>query len=185
MPDPTREIDVIIEDDAWRGVPRVRSVVTRAAAAALDMALPAKRRVAACVALVDDRAIAELNRDFRGVAGPTDVLAFPQIDGGVRRIASALGHGRGRDAVALGDVIVAYGACKRGASEAGVPLARHVAHLVAHGVLHLLGHDHAGTMDTARMRKLERAALERLGIPDPYPEERAITTRSRRSQTQP
>jgi len=173
---------VIIEDDAWRKVPRVRSLVARAAAAAYDVALPRSRRVAACVALVGDHAIAGLNIDFRGVKGPTDVLAFPQIDGGVRRIATSLGRRPRRDAVSLGDVIVAFGACKRGARESGVALDRHVAHLVVHGALHLLGHDHAGRTDTARMRKLEREALERLGIADPYRAERAITS-SRRPKT--
>jgi probable rRNA maturation factor len=183
MPDAARTIEVIIDDDAWRRLPRVRSLVARAAQAAFDVALPATRRVVACVALVRDRAIAELNIDFRGVRGPTDVLAFPQIDGGVRRIASTLDRLPSRDATPLGDVIVAYGACRRGARDAGVPLDRHVAHLVVHGALHLLGHDHAGIRDTARMRKLERDALGRLAIPDPYAAERAITSGRGRTQT--
>jgi probable rRNA maturation factor len=182
MPDESRQIEVMIEDDAWRKLPRVRSFVARAAAAAYDVALPASRRVAACVALVGDRAIAGLNMDFRGVKGPTDVLAFPQIDGGVRRIATSLDRRPKRDTVSLGDVIVAIGACKRGARESGVPLDHHVAHLVVHGALHLLGHDHAGRSDTAQMRSFERAALARLGIPDPYRSERAITS-SRRPKT--
>jgi probable rRNA maturation factor len=182
MSDATRQIEVIIDDDAWKTIPRVRSLVARAAAAAYDEALPASRRIAMCVALVRDRAIAELNIDFRGVKGPTDVLAFPQIDGGVGRIATSLGRRPVRETAALGDVIVAFGACKRGAREAGVALPHHVAHLVVHGALHLLGHDHAGRTDTTRMRRLERAALERLGIPDPYGAESAITSRSGRSK---
>jgi probable rRNA maturation factor len=183
MPEAKRDIEVIIDDDAWRRLPRVRSVVAQAAAAAFAVAVPTKRSVVACVALVRDRAIAELNRDFRGVRGPTDVLAFPQIEGGVRRVATSLQRRRGREPIGLGDVIVAYGACARGAREAHLPLIRHVAHLVVHGALHLLGYDHAGKTDTARMRALEREALERLGIPDPYRAERAITSRSVRRST--
>ncbi|MGE5538343.1 MAG: rRNA maturation RNase YbeY [Gemmatimonas sp.] len=180
MPEPAPTIEVLVEDVAWRRVPRVKNLVARAVAAAFDVAVPANRPVSACVALVRDRAIAELNHDFRGVKGPTDVLAFPQIDGGVRRIASALARAAGRDPVPLGDVIVAYGACARGAREARVPIRSHVAHLVVHGALHLLGHDHAASHDTVRMRALEREALTRLGIPDPYAE-RAMTSRSTRA----
>jgi probable rRNA maturation factor len=126
-------------------------------------------RATACVALIDDKAIARLNHDFRGEPKTTDVLAFPQMPGGVRGIAQRLRrHVGARAPVALGDIVVAFGACRQGARESHVSLPHHVAHLVTHGALHLLGHDHAETGETARMRALERKALAELGIDDPY-----------------
>jgi probable rRNA maturation factor len=169
MPKPAIEIEVLIENAAWRAVPRVKSLAARAAAAALAAAMPDRVRATACVALIEDKAIARLNHDFRGEPKATDVLAFPQLPGGVRSIAQRLRtHAGSRAPIALGDVVVAFGACKQGAREARLSLPHHVAHLVAHGALHLLGHDHAAVGETARMRALERRALAELGIDDPY-----------------
>lgn len=160
-------IDVLVESAAWRKMPRVKALVARAARAALAVGLPRRTRARACVALVTDSAIARLNNAFLGKDGPTDVLAFPQLPGDARRIKAAL-RVRRSAAVALGDVAVARTACARGARESRKPFADHVAHLVVHGTLHLLGHDHARPAETARMRRLERSALARIGIADPY-----------------
>jgi probable rRNA maturation factor len=170
-------IEVLIEDMAWRGLPRVRSLAAKAAAAALTAAMPDRIRASACVALVDNGAIARLNHDFRGERKPTDVLAFPQLPGGTRSIAAWLRkHSGAREPVALGDVVIAFGACKQGARESQVTPVHHLAHLVIHGALHLLGHDHAEPGETARMRALERTALAALGIDDPYAAPTAAAT---------
>lgn len=169
MSKPAIDVDVLIEDAAWRAVPGVKSLAARAAAAALAVAMPERLRATACIALADDKAIARLNHDFRGEPKATDVLAFPQLAGGTRSIAAQLRKRDGsREPTALGDVIVAFGVCERGARKSRVTLAHHVAHLIAHGTLHLLGHDHAAAGETARMRALERKALAELGIADPY-----------------
>jgi probable rRNA maturation factor len=68
----------------------------------------------------------------------------------------------------LGDVALAIGVCEREAAEQGKPLAHHLQHLVAHGVLHLLGYDHIGDDEAEAMESLERVVLAGLGIPDPY-----------------
>lgn len=173
-------IDVLVESAAWRRMPRVKVLAARAARAALAVGLTRPRRASLCVALMTDAAIARLNRDFLGKDGPTDVLAFPQLSGNARRIAARL-RAQGSAPVALGDVAVARDACARGARENGKRLAAHVAHLVVHGTLHLLGHDHARPAETGRMRDLERAALARIGIADPYraagPKPKARTAR--------
>jgi probable rRNA maturation factor len=169
MPKPVIDMEVLIEDASWRAVPRVKSLAARAAAAALAAVLPERVGATACVALIGDKAIARLNHDFRGEPNATDVLAFPQLPGGARSIAARLRKSAdAREPIALGDVVVAFGACRQGAREARIPLAQHVAHLVTHGTLHLLGHDHAEAGETARMRALERKALAELGIADPY-----------------
>ena len=169
MPEPAIEVEVLIEDPKWRAVPRIKNLAVRAATAALAAGIPAGLRVSACVALIDDRAIARLNHDFRGLPKPTDVLAFPQLPGNLRAIAARLKASHGKRArIALGDVVVAFATSAKGAREAKLTLADHTAHLVAHGALHLLGHDHAAPTETKRMRGLECETLAALDIADPY-----------------
>ena len=69
---------------------------------------------------------------------------------------------------ALGDIALAYDTCAREAAEQETPLGAHVTHLVVHGVLHLLGYDHARDGDATLMERIEVEILGKLGLPDPY-----------------
>ena len=71
-------------------------------------------------------------------------------------------------AIMLGDIILAHGVCTREATEKGVGINEHAIHLVVHGTLHLLGHDHVAEADAAEMEAREVRALDRLGIANPY-----------------
>lgn len=105
------------------------------------------------LSFVDAEAMAELNQEHMGAAGPTDVLAFP-IDG---LDAAGAGH-RGPPGV-VGDVVVCPSvAATNAASHAGTT-DDELALLVVHGALHLLGHDHAGGAERERMQSRERALL--------------------------
>jgi probable rRNA maturation factor len=68
----------------------------------------------------------------------------------------------------LGDVVVALETVCREAEAAHKPVGDHLAHLLVHGILHLLGHDHQNEVEAERMERLERDMLQRLGLPDPY-----------------
>jgi len=68
----------------------------------------------------------------------------------------------------LGDLAIAWETCAREAAEAGRPFADHVAHLVVHGTLHLLGYDHMCDEDADLMERIEVEILATMGIPDPY-----------------
>jgi probable rRNA maturation factor len=68
----------------------------------------------------------------------------------------------------LGDIVLAAETVAREAALEGKPLANHISHLVAHGLLHLLGYDHETDAQAQEMEAVERAALGRLAIPDPY-----------------
>jgi probable rRNA maturation factor len=98
------------------------------------------------IALVGDRAGAKLNGAFRGRAGPTDVLSFSLLEGP---------HARHRGAL-LGDVVIAVGVARRQAREQGHSLADECRKLLIHGVLHLLGYDHARPAEARTMRAKER-----------------------------
>lgn len=99
---------------------------------------------------------AELNRRWRGRPAATNVLSFPVA--GVERVAPDL----------LGDIVICAPVVVREAGEQGKALEAHFAHLVVHGVLHLLGHDHADERAARRMERLERCILAGLGFADPY-----------------
>lgn len=101
---------------------------------------------------VDETAMAELNETHMGDTGPTDVLAFP-IDGADKAAAMP-----GVPAL-LGDVVVCPAVARRYAADHGVTFDDEVALLVVHGVLHVLGHDHAEPDETRRMRAREQALL--------------------------
>jgi len=93
------------------------------------------------VFLVGDRRIRGLNRSFRGKDRPTDVLSFPQ--GGAL----------------IGDVVISLDTARRQAREGGWALARELRQLVAHGILHCLGHDHEDERGARRMAAAERRLL--------------------------
>ncbi|MFI4989240.1 MAG: rRNA maturation RNase YbeY, partial [Alphaproteobacteria bacterium] len=83
----------------------------------------------------------------------------------------------------LGDVIVALETSRSEAAAGGKPLADHLAHLIVHGTLHLLGYDHERAADAARMERLECRVLADLGIADPYaaPRRRSPAERGKRA----
>jgi len=92
-----------------------------------------------------DRAIRTLNRRYRGIDRPTDVLAFPAQGGGL-----------------LGDVVVSVPYAGRQARRRGESRAREIDRLLLHGVLHLAGYDHEA--DDGEMDRLEAALRRRLGL---------------------
>jgi probable rRNA maturation factor len=152
----SRTIDVAIEFPDWQSLEnpsRLVGVAILAAIAESRAVLAANAEIS--VVLCGDAFIRELNRKWRGRDEPTNVLSFPA--GG--DLASA---------PLLGDIVIAFETTSREAIEAGKPLRNHLVHLVVHGFLHLIGHDHAEMTEAVAMEALERAILARLGIADPY-----------------
>ena len=118
-----------------------------------------ERDVEVSVRVVDEAEMQALNRDYRDQDKPTNVLAFPAGDAGF------VPPG---ETPLLGDIVVCAGIVAREADEQGKPLEHHWGHMLVHGTLHLLGHDHATDSEAQAMEALERHILESLGIPDPY-----------------
>jgi probable rRNA maturation factor len=111
------------------------------------------------VVLADDALVRRLNRDYRGSDQPTNVLSFPA---GVPTFVAA------HQPRALGDVVLALETVLAEAARDGKRPADHVSHLVVHGVLHLLGHDHVEDAAAEMMEASECAILADLGVADPY-----------------
>lgn len=103
------------------------------------------------IVLTDDAHIHELNRDYRGVDRPTDVLAFSQLEGREFPSDSAL--------VTLGDVVISVETAARQAGEHGHSLQDELDLLTVHGILHLLGYDDQTEEEAEEMRRHERRIL--------------------------
>lgn len=143
-------VTLLFHDDRWK---QYRDDARQAARAALKAEKVANATVT--LVLSDDAEVQQLNHDYRGKNKPTNVLSF--ADGSEE-------EGR----VNLGDVVLAFETMKREAKEQGKTMPRHTAHLVVHGVLHLLGHDHEQDDEAETMEAREVAILHGLGIANPY-----------------
>ena len=156
---PRIAIDLTVEAGSWPQKRALRSLVGKAVDAALcEAEVEPDASSELSVVFSDDAHIRKLNAGWRGKDKPTNVLSFP---------AFPMKPG-GKMPPMLGDVVLAAETVAREAVLEGKPLDHHILHLVIHGVLHLLGHDHEDVAEAERMEALERAALARLAIPDPY-----------------
>jgi probable rRNA maturation factor len=111
------------------------------------------------VRIVDESESAELNQQYRHKQGATNILSFPvEIPEGI-------------DLNLLGDLVICAPVLEQEARQQNKALAHHWAHIIIHGVLHLLGYDHLDDEQAEEMESKERALLQKLNIPNPYQEE--------------
>jgi probable rRNA maturation factor len=163
-------VEVVIEDIRWESA-GLQELAQRAALATFaELGLPVAG-FALCVMGCDDARIAALNADFRGKPTPTNVLSWPSDERGAA-IAGEMPDlpqaGDSGDPDHLGDIAIAFDTCQAEALAGGKPLTHHAAHLIAHGVLHILGFDHIRESDGDLMEAVEARVMARLGLPNPY-----------------
>ena len=141
------------------------------------------------IKLTDNAEVQALNREWRDKDKPTNVLSFPMLEedaleqlrhpelvSGSYFLSDAekiktLKQVQGDDQemeMLLGDIILAYETCAAEAKEKNIPVAHHATHLVIHGMLHLLGHDHIEDDEAELMEALEVKALASIGLNNPY-----------------
>jgi len=156
--------EILIVADCWQAEPEAEAVIDRAIAAAAEFVTAADvSESELAVMLTDDDGIRTLNRNWRGIDKPTNVLSFPALQrSGPRKADDAPRM--------LGDIAIAYETTRREADEEQKPFDHHLSHLAVHGFLHLIGHDHEQDQEAETMEALEREILSQLGIPDPYAE---------------
>ena len=149
-PDPPSRRDGAAADQA---------VALRGLARWLARLAPTTARGELCIAVVSDRRMRALNRQFRGKDAVTDVLSFPSDERGF-----------------LGDVVIAEGVAKRQAKEHGHTLKTEIRTLALHGLLHLLGYDHE--TDDGRMARAEGRLRRKAGLPPGLIERNPTPTKS-------
>ena len=156
MPAPLA-IEIARNDEGWPDHLEARAEeAVRAALKASKAKVTGAAEVS--IVLTDDAEQRELNRQWRGIDKPTNVLSFPQI--------APFGPVSGL----VGDIILARETLEREAAEMGVSFDDHFTHLLVHGFLHLLGYDHIQDDDALVMEGLETKILATLGVADPYAE---------------
>lgn len=128
------------------------ALLERAARLTLDLS-PDHSNADITIVLTDDAQLRELNRDYLGVDAPTDVLSFPASESDPET-----------GSTYLGDILISVPRAAQQAQAAGHPVEAEAQLLAVHGVLHLLGHDHAEAEEKARMWAEQAKVLERLGL---------------------
>jgi probable rRNA maturation factor len=155
-------LDLMVEAGDWPSKPRLRRVATKVLAPAIArLRLDLTEDAELSLVFTDDAHIRSLNRKFRAKNKPTNVLSFPAAPatkGGIGPI--------------LGDIVLAAETVAKEAEAEGLTLDVHLAHLILHGFLHILGYDHEGEDEATVMEGLETAILGEVGIADPYSRQR-------------
>ena len=164
-------LEIAIEaDEEWDSRRSWEDIVRDAAEAAIaESAFPqlaiSERPLELSVRLAGNEEVRALNAKWRGKDKPTNVLSFPLLDEPELLDTNIAGP-----ELLLGDIVLARGVCLNEAAEKGVTFEDHAAHLLVHGMLHLLGYDHEGDDEAHDMEAREVRALKRLGIANPYEE---------------
>lgn len=142
------EIDITLHDPNW---PDVQNIVERAIKHTAARLAESNTPTEVSVVLANDAFIQELNKTYRGMDKPTNVLSFPQDED-----------------YHLGDIIFALETIEREAVEQSKSFENHLIHLTVHGFLHLFGYDHETDDEAEEMESFEIRILDELGIENPY-----------------
>jgi probable rRNA maturation factor len=159
------EIDVSISEPEWNAsFLDVEPLARKAMTYALDIAVLPKeilgRDLEASIVLANDDLLHVLNREYREMDKPTNVLSFATLDSDDPLPAEG--------PFPLGDIILSYQTIDREAKEQGKFFKDHFIHMVVHGTLHLLGYDHQDEDEATIMETLEIRILEKMHIQNPY-----------------
>ncbi|MFN3827413.1 MAG: rRNA maturation RNase YbeY [Micavibrio sp.] len=175
MSAPLLDLDIVINQGGWEHLPIPIEAFSREVInLTLSMAdLPAElsgRETEICLVLTDDKEIHTLNRDYRGMDKPTNVLSFANLD------SETADEELAQEDVpfSLGDIIIAWDTMEREALEQKKEFLDHLRHMMVHGTLHLLGYDHMEEAEAQEMEGLEIKILEKMGVKNPYTEEEFV-----------
>ena len=152
---PAPSIDIQVQSPLWQAEPAAEQTVRDAIAAAAATLSTADGEVA--ILLTGDKAIRALNRQWRGIDKPTNVLSFPAAV-----TAASIG------AKFFGDIVIAYETLKRECDDENRIFLHHLAHLAIHGFLHLIGYGHEVDAEAEDMEGLESKIMMRMNLPDPW-----------------
>ena len=155
------ETEILVTAECWQRETDVETTIHRAIEAAAAMVDDETADAELAIMLTDDNGIRALNKNWRGIDKPTNVLSFPALQ--------PSGPRNDDDAPrTLGDIAIAYETTRAEADAEMKSFDHHLSHLAVHGFLHLIGYDHEKDGEAEIMEELERRILAQLGIADPY-----------------
>ncbi len=146
--------DIQAQSPLWAAEPKAEQAVRDAIRAAAAVSTSAGE---VSILLTDDSAVRALNRAWRGLDKPTNVLSFPAPEG------PACGGAR-----ILGDIVIAYETLRRECEDEGRDFLHHLTHLTVHGFLHLVGYDHQTDAEADEMEGIESQIMTGMNLPDPW-----------------
>lgn len=167
------KVFIDVEDSRWTAaiadiaavVDKVKNEVVKRVLGEVDF-LSEDKSFMVNLCLSDDESVHKLNKEFRNMDKPTNVLSFANIDD--EMFDEVLEN---ETEIELGDIIIAFETMQREALEQGVSFYDHFCHLWTHGLLHILGYDHIEPEDAAEMEQREIEILAKLKIDNPYRDE--------------
>lgn len=162
-------VETTVAAGDWEGTTDWAALADRACRAALTLTPHAALAdggftCEVAVRLTDDGEVEGLNSQYRGKQQPTNVLSFPMVQSDLLDSVADSDDGE----VLLGDIILAAGTVAREAADQDIAPHDHAAHLIVHGMLHLLGYDHDDDGAAEHMEAIETSACAALGLRDPY-----------------
>jgi probable rRNA maturation factor len=152
----TPSVDIQVQSPLWQAEPAAEQTVREAVAAAAAALSTAAGEVG--ILLTDDKAIRALNKRWRDIDKPTNVLSFP---------AAITKAGIGGEKF-FGDIAIAYETLKRECDDEDRVFLHHLAHLTVHGFLHLIGYDHQVDAEAEEMEGIESKIMADMQLPDPH-----------------
>ena len=152
----TPSVDIQVQSPLWQAEPAAEQTVREAVAAAAAALSTAAGEVG--ILLTDDKAIRALNKQWRGIDKPTNVLSFP---------AAVTMASIGAEKF-FGDIALAYETLKRECDDEDRVFLHHLAHLTVHGFLHLIGYDHQVDAEAEEMEGIESKIMADMQLPDPH-----------------
>lgn len=164
--EPKVSVSLSIDDEQWSSLSEVNveemfNTFVPTCLTQCDIHKNLPRSVEVSVLLTNDAHMQEINNEYRHKNKPTNVLSFPQED-------AVLDVKHVSDYILLGDIVLSLHTIQQEAKSQEKPFSSHLAHLIVHGTLHLLGYDHENDEDAHEMETLEVAILAQHGIQNPY-----------------
>jgi len=163
---------IIVDDDRWNVEgKKAQNAATGIFALAVDYLrktnelgfLPRTMPVSMNLCLSNDEKVHKLNKEFRNMDKPTNVLSFARIDDD-----AFFDEVENADVAELGDIIISLDTLEREAKIENISFEDHYAHLLLHGILHLCGFDHTEDEEAEYMESVEIAILKKMNIENPY-----------------
>ncbi len=166
-------IDVTVKSKKWRDEKNIEQFIKKNCKKIIlltDLKKLLKKdfQLEVMISLVSDAQIKKINSRFRNKNKPTDVLSFSNLDENLIRKIGLVKTVSSSKHLVLGDIVLAYETIKNDSLQQKKNFRKHLIHLVTHGILHLIGHDHETSELAYEMEKLEIKILKKLNIQNPY-----------------